>query len=115
MKYKPEFIQNEDGTYFAHIPELPGCMTDSCKDLIEAKKMIDEAEKLWVETLIEDRGKGNASEAMEATLNDYQIENCKYAREISLDRPCKHRSRFCEYWGSRCAVEVIIRKWKEIA
>ena len=47
--------QDEDGEVFwlAEIPDLPGCMTDGTTPE-EALKNIEDAKRLWVETLIED-------------------------------------------------------------
>lgn len=47
LDYTIRLKKNQDGTYFAEIEELPGCMTegDSEKEAIE---MIEDAKKAWL-------------------------------------------------------------------
>ena len=47
--------QDEDGDVFwlAEIPDLPGCMTDGVTP-DEALENLEDAKRLWVETMIED-------------------------------------------------------------
>ena len=52
--YTRELIKNEDGTWFARVMELKGCMTEgNTKE--EALKNLDDAMKGWIEVAIEDR------------------------------------------------------------
>lgn len=47
MPYKKEYIENEDGTYFIKVKELPGCMSEG-DTLKEANMMILDAMELWI-------------------------------------------------------------------
>lgn len=47
LKYPVQTIQNEDGSWFAKIPNLPGCMTEA-DSLEEVYKMIEEAKQGWI-------------------------------------------------------------------
>ena len=56
LKYPVQLVrQDEDGDVFwlAEIPDLPGCMTDGATPE-EALENIEDAKRLWIETLIED-------------------------------------------------------------
>lgn len=48
LKYTARIKRNSDGSYFAEIEELPGCMTeaDTKEDVLE---MLDDAKKAWLE------------------------------------------------------------------
>lgn len=48
LQYAIRLKKNSDGSYFAEIEELPGCMTeaDSEKEVLE---MIEDAKKAWIE------------------------------------------------------------------
>lgn len=47
LDYTIRLKQNQDGTYFAEIEELPGCMTEGdTKE--EALDMIEDAKKAWL-------------------------------------------------------------------
>lgn len=43
---------DEDGSWFAEVPELPGCMTygDSKEEVLE---LIEDAKRTWLETCLE--------------------------------------------------------------
>src|SRR5579864_464988 len=52
--YARELIRNEDGTWFARVMELKGCMTEgNTKE--EVLKNLDDAMKGWIEVALEDR------------------------------------------------------------
>ncbi len=53
LPYTIQLIRNEDGTYFASIKELPGCMTEGDTQQ-EALEMLDDAKLAWLEIAIED-------------------------------------------------------------
>lgn len=46
------FIQNEDGSYFAKIQELKGCMTEG-NDIQDAHNMLEDALICWLEIALE--------------------------------------------------------------
>ena len=52
LKYTARIKRNSDGTYFAEIEELPGCMTeaDTKEDVLE---MLEDAKEAWLETALE--------------------------------------------------------------
>lgn len=51
--YARELIRNEDGTWFARVMELHGCMTEgNTKE--EALKNLDDAMKGWISVAVED-------------------------------------------------------------
>jgi antitoxin HicB len=51
--YTRELIRNEDGTWFARVMELKGCMTEgNTKE--KALKNLDDAMKGWIDVAIED-------------------------------------------------------------
>lgn len=54
LTYTARMKKNSDGSYFAEIEELPGCMTeaDTKEDVI---KMLEDAKEAWLETAL-DRG-----------------------------------------------------------
>jgi antitoxin HicB len=53
VPYTVEVRKNEDGTYFARIPDLPGCMTEADKwDDVLAQ--IEDAKRAWLTTALED-------------------------------------------------------------
>jgi antitoxin HicB len=62
------FKQNEDGTFFAEIKELKGCMTEG-DNIIEANKMLEDALISWLETALEHNHK--ILEPNEDNLEDY--------------------------------------------
>lgn len=45
--------ENEDGSFFAQIAELHGCWAEG-KTEKEAREILEEAKRLWIETQIED-------------------------------------------------------------
>ena len=47
-----ELRRNQDGSYFARVLELPGCMTEGPNEL-QALKRLHEATLLWLETELE--------------------------------------------------------------
>lgn len=51
--YARELIRNEDGTWFARVMELRGCMTEG-NTREEALKNLDDAMKGWIDVAIED-------------------------------------------------------------
>lgn len=53
LPYSYEFIQEEDGTWFAAVRELPGCMSAG-DDILEAYAMIRDAQTGWIELGLED-------------------------------------------------------------
>jgi antitoxin HicB len=53
LPYRIELIPDEDGFWFAQIPNLPGCMTQGA-NRDEALEMLDEAKLLWLETALEE-------------------------------------------------------------
>lgn len=52
LKYTARIKRNSDGTYFAEIEELPGCMTeaDTRDDVL---KMLEDAKEAWLEIALE--------------------------------------------------------------
>lgn len=52
LKYTTRLKRNSDGTYFAEIEELPGCMTeaDTKETVLE---MLDDAKRAWLRTALE--------------------------------------------------------------
>lgn len=51
LDYTIRLKQNEDGSFFAEIEELPGCMSEGdTKE--EAFKMIEDAKKAWIEVAL---------------------------------------------------------------
>jgi predicted RNase H-like HicB family nuclease len=48
-KYKVIFEQNEDGTYFAYVPELPGCESKG-ETIRELTENIQVAIELYLES-----------------------------------------------------------------
>ena len=52
LKYTARIKRNSDGTYFAEIEELPGCMTEANtkEDVLE---MLEDAKEAWLETALE--------------------------------------------------------------
>jgi len=53
LPYAVELRQYEDGTWFARMPELPGCMTeaDTLEDVVE---MVRDAQREWIAACLED-------------------------------------------------------------
>lgn len=47
LPYAREFVKNDDGTWFARVVELPGCMTEGDTP-DEAMANLDDAIELWV-------------------------------------------------------------------
>jgi antitoxin HicB len=52
--YAGELIRNEDGTWYARVVELKGCMTEGDTEE-EALEALDDAIKGWLEVSIEDK------------------------------------------------------------
>ena len=52
--YARELIKNEDGTWYARVVELKGCMTEGDTEE-EALEALDDAMKGWLEVAIEDK------------------------------------------------------------
>lgn len=53
LPYRIELIREGEKTWFARVPELPGCMTEG-DTAEEAAKMIQEAMALWIELALDD-------------------------------------------------------------
>lgn len=53
LPYAREIIRNSDGTWFARIVELPGCMTEGGTPA-EAFANLDDAMRSWIEVKLED-------------------------------------------------------------
>ena len=51
--YTIELRQNADGSWFARIPDLPGCMTEGTS-AADALSQIEDAKMAWVATAVED-------------------------------------------------------------
>ncbi len=52
LKYTTRLKKNADGSYFAEIEELPGCMTEG-DDEKEALTMLEDTKKAWIQTAVE--------------------------------------------------------------
>jgi antitoxin HicB len=52
LPYTYELRPNEDGTWFACVRELPGCMTEGDTQA-EALEMLQDAMKAWLEVAVE--------------------------------------------------------------
>lgn len=52
LEYTVRLKENEDGSYFAEIEELPGCFTEG-ETQSEALKMVDDAKTSWLEVALE--------------------------------------------------------------
>ena len=53
LPYDIEVKRNEDGTYFARVKELPGCMTEA-DTFAEVEEMIRDAMAAWIEVALEE-------------------------------------------------------------
>ena len=53
LPYDIEVKRNEDGTYFARVKELPGCMTEA-DTFAEIEEMIRDAMAAWIEVALEE-------------------------------------------------------------
>lgn len=53
LRYPMEVVQAEEGGYFAHIPDLPGCMAQG-ETIEEAVKNLEDAKRAWIEVRLED-------------------------------------------------------------
>jgi antitoxin HicB len=53
LPYEIEVKRNEDGTYFARVKELPGCMTEA-DTFAEVEEMIRDAMAAWIEVALEE-------------------------------------------------------------
>jgi antitoxin HicB len=53
LPYAIESRQYEDGTWFARMPELRGCMTEA-DTLQEAIEMVRDAQRAWIQACLED-------------------------------------------------------------
>lgn len=51
LEYTIRLKKNGDGSYFAEIEELPGCMTEGDTEA-EAIKMIEDAKKSWLKVAL---------------------------------------------------------------
>ncbi|MBE0448371.1 MAG: type II toxin-antitoxin system HicB family antitoxin [Actinobacteria bacterium] len=52
LPYAVTLIQNEDGSYFAEIKDLPGCMSQG-NTLDETMTMVNDAKHAWITTALE--------------------------------------------------------------
>ena len=52
LPYSILLVPEEDGGWFAKVPELPGCMTYG-ETQAEALELIADAKKLWLESCLE--------------------------------------------------------------
>ncbi len=53
LPYAIELRQNDDGTWFARIPELRGCMTEA-DTVEEVLELVRDAQREWVSACLED-------------------------------------------------------------
>ncbi|MCB0046516.1 MAG: type II toxin-antitoxin system HicB family antitoxin [Caldilineaceae bacterium] len=53
LPYRIELVREDENTWFARVPELPGCMTEG-ETAKEAADLIQEAMALWIEVALED-------------------------------------------------------------
>ncbi|GAC1416070.1 MAG: type II toxin-antitoxin system HicB family antitoxin [Candidatus Velthaea sp.] len=53
MPYTRELVKNSDGTWFARILELPGCMTEGQSE-VEVLTMLEDAMDAWISAKVED-------------------------------------------------------------
>ena len=53
LPYDIEVKRNEDGTYFAKVKELPGCMTEA-DTFAEVEEMIRDAMAAWIKVALEE-------------------------------------------------------------
>jgi antitoxin HicB len=51
LEYTIRLKKNSDGSYFAEVEELPGCMTEGDTEQ-EAVTMIEDAKKAWLEVAL---------------------------------------------------------------
>lgn len=51
LSYSIRLKENEDGSYFAEIEELPGCITEGDTPK-EALKMLEDAKKVWLKVAL---------------------------------------------------------------
>lgn len=51
LEYTTRLKKNADGTFFAEVEELPGCMTEGDTEQ-EAVSMIEDAKKAWLEVAL---------------------------------------------------------------
>lgn len=52
LRYAITLYEDDDGGYVAEVKDLPGCITQG-DSLEEARRMLDEARELWLETAYE--------------------------------------------------------------
>jgi antitoxin HicB len=52
-RYTIEVRENEDGSFFARIPDLPGCMTEA-ETASDVLAQIEDAKRAWIATALED-------------------------------------------------------------
>lgn len=52
LEYTIRLKKNSDGSFFAEVEELPGCMTEGDTE-VEALKMIEDAKVGWIEIALE--------------------------------------------------------------
>lgn len=53
LRYPVELVEDEDGGYFAQIPDLPGCISQG-ETGEETLKNLQEAKQAWIEVRLED-------------------------------------------------------------
>ncbi|MFZ4816520.1 MAG: type II toxin-antitoxin system HicB family antitoxin [Phototrophicaceae bacterium] len=53
LPYPITVIRDEDGSWFAKVPLLPGCMT-CAETWLDLHDMIEDAMRLWISTALED-------------------------------------------------------------
>lgn len=53
LRYPVELVEDEDGGYFAHTPDLPGCIAQG-ETVEETLKNLQEAKQAWIEVRLED-------------------------------------------------------------
>lgn len=71
LNYTAIFEPAEEGGFNVHFSALPGCVTFG-KDLKHARKMAREALDLWLETMIEMRGKIPV-EKQKPTIDSFRV------------------------------------------
>jgi antitoxin HicB len=53
LNYPVQIQRYDDGTYFAEIPDLPGCMTEAGSP-DELMMMIEDAKRAWIQSCLDD-------------------------------------------------------------
>ncbi len=54
LDYSIRLRENQDGTYFAEIEELPGCITEG-DTKSKTLNLIEDAKKSWIKTALEEK------------------------------------------------------------